>query len=436
MLFVALKTLLLICQKNTMQKPLHSTDFRLQLASLCSLLFLFGCAPAPKPAQAPVVSPTALEPKPASSANEKNISSEPPTRPEKAPVMVVTPAPIPLGGILPAQTSSIEAIKQAQQQLRKVVVLLPDRPSLAEVNRDIEKGIRAAHQQLPHNPHLQLIVLHDDLSGEALINKAKSYNPDWIIGPLTKSDIQSVQNFASEQQIFLNRLDAPSPALQLGLPAEDEIQQLIEHFKPNQGQIAVITTNDASEQRLLNTLTQHAQAKRIPLINIPVERLNPDLRPWLLKQGGIESSQDRIKRLSQILRADLSETTLQARQDIQAILFLGNAKQLRSIMPSLQYYRVSWPIYATSRLLPSKNTESFNEPELNGTLVLTPPYLVNQTAINGPFEALGWDSYLLLANPQAVSVETQSGKLTNQRGQMRRQLLWRVIQNGQLNKLP
>lgn len=105
-------------------------------------------------------------------------------------------------------------------------------------------------------------------------------------------------------------------------------------------------------------------------------------------------------------------------------------------MPSLQYYRVSWPIYATSRLLPSKNTESFNEPELNGTLVLTPPYLVNQTAINGPFEALGWDSYLLLANPQAVSVETQSGKLTNQQGQMRRQLLWRVIQNGQLNKLP
>ncbi len=409
----------------------------LALTLILAPLWLLGCANQPKSAPAPVVQPnqttstTTVQPAPAHSA------AAPEPVASKAPVLAITVAPEPFGGIIPAaipldDSNLANQVKQAQSALRKVVVLLPDRPSLAEVNRDIAKGIMAAHQQQPHNPHLQLIFVHDSLSGEALMQKAQAYAPDWIIGPLTKADIQSVQSLAGAQHILLNRLDTPTAALQIGLPAEDEIDQLLAHFQSQQGQLLVISSNDASEQRLVNYLSNSAQAKQLATIQVTVEKQNADLRPWLISEGGIQSSQDRIKRMTQLVRADLSDSNLQARQDIQAVIFLGNAKQLRSIMPSLTYYRVEWPIYATSRLLPSKNSETFHDTELNGVTVLAPPYLLTPQLPSSPFEALGWDSYLLLANPQALGKPTQTGKLVNQNNQLRRQLNWTHIKEGRL----
>lgn len=351
-----------------------------------------------------------------------------------APAIPQTPSTAETTAPLASANSAVneESIKQAQKNLRKVVVLLPDRPSLSEVNRDIEKGIRAAHQLQPHNPHLQIVVLHDALSGEALMQKANAYTPDWIIGPLTKSDIQSIQSLTNDRHIVLNRLDTPTTALQIGLPLEDEIDQLLSQFQPQLGQLLVVASNDASDQRLLTQLNQKAKALAFSVSSVTLEKQNPDLRDWLINEGGIQSSQDRIKRMTNLVRGDFSDSPPQARQDIQALIFLGNAKQLKSIMPSLSYYRINWPVYATSRLLPSKNTDPFNEPELNGVSVLTPPYLINTSGPSSLFEALGWDSYQLLANPLAHSANTQTGKLTNQNNQLRRQLNWMQIQDGRL----
>lgn len=410
--------------------------FRQILTLLSAPLLILGCANQPNQTPAPVIQPVANQQTTVSGAVTPETLAKTEV-PSKAAVLNIVAAPAPAGGILPASIAvddslMLNQIKQAQQSIRKVVILLPDRPSLAEVNRDIEKGIRAAHQQQAHNPHLQLVFLHDALSGEALMQKANAHTPDWIIGPITKADIQSVQSLAGQQHIFLNRLDTPTAALQMGLPTEDEIDQLLTSLNPTQGQLAIVSSNDASEQRLVNYLTHQAQAKQLRLTLITVEKHNPDLRPWLLNEGGIESSQDRIKRITQLVRGDFSDSPPQARQDIQALIFLGNAKQLRSLMPSLHYYRVNWPIYATSRLLSSKSGEPFNEPELNGVTVLVPPYLLNTQAPTSLFEALGWDSYQLLANPQAQTTRTQTGKLTNQDNQLRRQLTWMHIQDGHL----
>lgn len=409
----------------------------LALTLILAPLWLLGCANQPKSTPAPVVQPNQTTSAATTQPAPSHSAAAPEPVASKAPVLAITVAPEPFGGIIPAaipldDSNLANQVKQAQSALRKVVVLLPDRPSLAEVNRDIAKGIMAAHQQQPHNPHLQLIFVHDSLSGEALMQKAQAYAPDWIIGPLTKADIQSVQSLAGAQHILLNRLDTPTAALQIGLPAEDEIDQLLAHFQSQQGQLLVISSNDASEQRLVNYLSNSAQAKQLATIQVTVEKQNADLRPWLISEGGIQSSQDRIKRMTQLVRADLSDSNLQARQDIQAVIFLGNAKQLRSIMPSLTYYRVEWPIYATSRLLPSKNSETFHDTELNGVTVLAPPYLLTPQLPSSPFEALGWDSYLLLANPQALGKPTQTGKLVNQNNQLRRQLNWTHIKEGRL----
>jgi len=412
------------------------------------LILLFSACSTQKPTTpAPVVKPSMSEviKKPTPSESLLPPSLSPPTMPDKPleakepAIAVAIPNPLSLGTETSKEpiTASIPQglIKEAQKNLKKVVVLLPDRPSLAEVNRDIEKGIRTAHQQHGHNPHLQLLFLHDTLSGEALMNKANAFNPDWIIGPLTKTDIQSIQHLTTDRHIFLNRLDTPTQSLQIGLPAEDEIDQLLTQFHASLGDLLVISSNDSSEQRLVSYLNSQAKAKGINLTLVTLEKQNPDIRDWLMREGGINAGLERIKRLTQLVKGDFSDTIPHAKQDIQGVVFLGNAKQLRSIMPSLAYYRVSWPVYATSRLLPSKAGEPFNEPELNGVKVLAPPYLLNQQAPTGLFEALGWDSYLLLANPQAQMVQTQTGKLIHQNNQLYRQLTWHVIKDGQLSNM-
>lgn len=329
-------------------------------------------------------------------------------------------------------TETPEFVKQQQQALRKVVILLPDRPSLAEVNRDIEKGIRAAHQQHPLNNALQLIFIHDPLPSDQLMAKAKAFSPDWIIGPLTKGDIQGAQALLDKQQILLNRIDTPTAALQFGLPAEDEAAQLLAKLKSATRPIAIVTSGDATEQRLLTTLQQQASELRIPVYVITVDKNLPDIRDWLLQTGGIQASQKRIERISKLTNTKL-ETPPHARTDIQALILLGNARQAHAIMPAIQYYRPNWSILATSRLLPIRKGEVFNEPEFNEIQVLTPPYLTAPTGPETPFEALGWDSYQLLGNPQAINVEGMTGKLfINTSNQVVRQLNWQRIKQNQL----
>jgi outer membrane PBP1 activator LpoA protein len=419
-------------------------NFRLETLILACLLplslLLTGCGSSSQSkTPAPVIQPTQTVKTPVITSKQVDTNKSthtPPIKTEANVEVSALPANKPVITEIPTNTPAVsvntDIIKQAQKNLRKVVVLLPDRPSLGDVNRDIEKGIRSAHQQHPHNPNLQFVFLYDALTGEALIQKANAHNPDWIIGPLTKSDIQSIQQLTHERHIFLNRLDNSTISLQIGLPLEDEVDQLLSQFAPQLGQLLVIATQDTSDQRLLNYLTHQAKTLSLNLNVITVEKQNPDMRDWLNREGGIQSSQERIKRMSNLVRGDFSDSTPQARQDIQAIIFLGNAKQLRSIMPSLSYHRLNWPVYATSRLLPSKNTDIFNEPELNGVTLLTPPYLLNTQTPNTLFEALGWDSYQLLANPFAHAAMTQTGKLVNQDNQLRRQLLWGQIQGGRL----
>jgi hypothetical protein len=365
------------------------------------------------------------------------------------PKAVITPAPVTETKVEPTPiaakpestttTLSPEAVlaeqhqvSQQQQALHKVVIILPDHPSLGDVNRDIEKGIRAAHQAHPINSNLQLIFIHDQLPPEQLLAKAKEFSPDWIIGPLTKTDIQGMMTQLGAQHIVLNRLDSATAALQFGLPAEDEATQLLNSLDHNTQPIAVVASNDAFEQRMLNSLQQQANEQQIPVLPISVDSKNATINTWLENEGGIAQSRQRIDRLSKLLHSKL-DITPKSRSDLQALILLGNMRQAHSVMPAVQFHQISWPVFATSRLLPTHKGDTFNEPDCNNVRVLTPPYLLSETGPETPFEALGWDSYLLLGNPNAINIHGMTGKLLrNNSNQIIRQLSWQKIHQNQL----
>ena len=350
--------------------------------------------------------------------------------PELAPAITEL---IPVSSV--ATQAEQQRVKQQQQALRKVVILLPDHPSLGSVNRDIEKGIRMAHQQHPHNTNLQLIFIHDPLPSDQLLLKAKGFSPDWIIGPLTKSDIQTINTQLDKNQILLNRLDTSTPAYQLGLPIEDETNQILSSLGKNTQPIAVVASNDPAEQRILTSLQQQASIYKIPVLVINVDKQNATINNWLEKEGGMEQSRQRIEQLGKLLRTKF-ETPSHPRSDLQALILLGNAKQAHNIMPAVQYHQINWSILATSHLLPSHKGDKFGEPDFEGIKVLTPPYLISNTGLGTLFEALGWDSYQLLGNPSAINANSMTGKLIlNNNNQLVRQLTWQRVHQNELKPL-
>lgn len=420
------------------------TRFNLPILSIAMvILVLSACtsskpsAPAPvvtpRQASTPVMSPTkpaptiTVMPAPVPAKVEPQLI-EKPVEPVVAPVTITEP---------PAAVSVPESvIKQQQAAIRKVVVLLPDRPSLTEVNREIEKGIRLAHEQQPHNPLLQLVFIHDDLPADALLLKAKAHAPDWIIGPLTKQDIQGMAASLSQQQVVLNRLESATTAVQLGLPVEDEVTQLLDALPQGQQPIAVVVSQEPSEQRLFSALQQQASVRQIPVLPIVVDKYKPDVQSWLLNEGHWEQSRQRIDRMSKLLRQPI-EAVPQARSDVQALILLSQGKQAHQYMPSVQYTQLRWPVLATSRLLPTKKGERFNEPDFEQVRVLVAPYLVQEAGPQTAFEALGWDSYQLLGNPTAQKANTMTGELVlNGNNQLVRKLRWQVIKQSQLTAVP
>jgi outer membrane PBP1 activator LpoA protein len=402
-------------------------------------LSLTGCGSTPTKSHtpAPVIDPQATQAAPIAKPIEKPAPTKPVVAPVAAEPVLVAPEPqiiTPPTTENVIQTESDAVIKERQSNIRKVVVLLPDHPSLGDVNKDIESGIRKAHAYAPLNPQLQIVTIHDTLAPEQLMAKAQSYAPDWIIGPLTKADIQGIKNQLTQQQIVLNRSNETLNAMQLGMPIEDELQQLLTSTQHTHLPILVLTSNDPQEQRIIGLLNNQAQARNTPVLLLPYT--TGAISDWLNHDGGISESKARIAQLGKTVHVPVNSET-RVRRDIQALISVSNAKHTKSVMPSLRYYQIPWPVIASSRLLPTRKNTVFNEPDLDGVKVLTPNYLTTTLDVNNNFEAFGWDSYRLLGQPIVNNYAGMTGQLsTDAAKQYQRTLNWKPIIKGIVKDWP
>lgn len=317
-------------------------------------------------------------------------------------------------------------------QMRRVVVLLPDRPSLQQVNRDIVQGIRHAHKLTPIHANLEIITIHDDLPADQLTAKVNAFAPDAVIGPLTKADIQGTAQLTATTQIALNRNPEPDHRLQMGLSPEDELTQLLHQRKYKTLPVAVFSSNDPQDKRLLSGLEQLIAKDQAPIITIPFSNAGTEFNTWLKQDGHLDNSQKRITALKQVLKQNV-QAEPRLRQDIQVFITLSSAKNTRALIPALRYYQAPWKLLATSKLLPTRKGSDLNEPDLVGMEVTVPPYLLNDGPIQNAFEALGFDAYQLLAYREVSQFSGQTGKLTTQNNQVYRQLEWRHFKKGTLN---
>lgn len=353
--------------------------------------------------------------------------TEPPITPPVTDTTSVSPEPEGLKEPL-GQTVKNESVTG----LKRLVVLLPDRPSLQQVNRDIVQGIRQSHKQSPINANTEIIVISDDLPIDQLVSKVNGFAPDAVIGPLTKPDIQGAgQQLSAPIQIALNRYAEVDHRLQVSLAPEDELTQLLGQRRYKNMPIAVFATQDAQDKRLLAGLEQITVQDQTPILQLPSSASGTDVLNWLKQEGNLEHSQKRISALKQVLKQTV-QAEPRLRADIQAFISLSSAKNTRPLIPALRFYQVNWKLLATSKVLPTVKGSALNEPDLTGMDVLVPPYLLNDGAIKNAFEALGFDAYQLLAYRDVSQFAGQTGKLTSQNHQVYRQLEWRNFRKGTL----
>ncbi len=356
-----------------------------------------------------------------------------PIPPEETGMIATTDTTLPTQADIQAPVEPVMQLIKNDQigNIKRLVVLLPDRPNLQQVNRDILQGIKQAHRLKPHHAGLEIISIHDDLSMTELVAKANALAPDAIIGPLTKTDIQQSSQLSAKVMVALNRAQEADQRWQLGLAPEDEIQQLLTQRKQKHLPIAVFSSHDAQDKRLLTSLEQALAVDATPLLHIPYSGTGKDFNDWLKQEGKLEHSQKRINALKQHLRQPV-QAEPRLRRDIQAFISLSSAKQTRPLLPALAYYQAPWKLLATSKLLPARKGSDLYEPDLDGLQVLVSPYLLNNTPINNAFEALGHDAYQLLAYQEVSGLAGQTGKLSSKQKQVFRQLEWRNFQKGKL----
>jgi outer membrane PBP1 activator LpoA protein len=245
------------------------------------------------------------------------------------------------------------------------------------------------------------------------------------------------------------------PVFQFGLSPEQEAKQVAERaYLDGHRRSAVLYSNNASGQRMLNAFTDHWQ------------RLGGILLTAQSYTLGENDYSESVKRILNIPQGEARKQALDAkfrtklkfeprpRADIDCIFLVADAKHARLIKPQFNYHRASdIPIYSTSYIFSGKG-EPILDIDLDGVMFGDMPWmLASDGKINGlrkslqadwpyahsPLDrlyALGIDVYAVipqlnrLGSENAVRFRGVTGGLSLERGRLQRQLLWAKFRRG------
>ncbi len=289
---------------------------------------------------------------------------------------------------------------------QRIAVLLPESGPYANAAKAIHNGIMNAYQANQTSEKKQRIAFYNTAGSRnitAAYRLALAEGADFIIGPLTKSDVQTL----SSQAPF----DIPILALnyaaiktsdpyfyQFGLlPEDDAVQIAMRAHQANLSHALVIVSHDAWGKRMNAAFT--AEWKRLggSIQENWYFRPSTDFNEGLAGLLGVNLETD--KKLSRI-KNNRDAMMKQRRQDFDVIILFAQSAQANIIIPLLKfYYAGNTPVYATSTVYASKNSVLSNH-DLNSVIVCDIPMNMRtaKTATLSNKEklyAIGQDAYRL-----------------------------------------
>lgn len=289
------------------------------------------------------------------------------------------------------------------QPIHHIAIMLPFTGQYASISEQIRNGLLKNYfKQLQQNqPPLQLTFYDSsDLTQiQSLYQTAMELGVDWVIGPLRKTAIEQLMPLAPENVLALNQVDIPS-IWQFNFKSESEAYQITQQLCQRDYQrIGILSSTMDADTRLAQEILfgwrQQGQNQNQTAILKTYPTRNPNLRDALGSLINEKQSQARQNNLRWLFGENLHFTP-RLRQDLDAIVLVGNERRLAVFKPQFEFFDLNLPTYGTSKITPSQLAKTPSNPDLSGLIFPTYPAAVSPAQVDTPFEAYGWDSLTLV----------------------------------------
>jgi len=293
----------------------------------------------------------------------------------------------------------LQTLKPASQvttpQIKKITLLLPLTGNLANSGKAVQNGFLAAYyQSLQHEKNTISINVVDTTSTNVkeLYNRSISQGSDFIIGPLTKSDVQTITTFKrlAVPTLVLNTVDNYSSNIipnlyQFGLSSRDEAIQITKKaWDQNLRKALIIAPNNTRGRNLAAALNDTWQyfggtVKTIIPYN-DISSANQNIRTTL----NINSDKN--------LKPNAKFTTYEG-NDIDVVFLIASPEQGREVQPLIRFYiNPNIPVYATSDIYSGIMQASLDS-DLEGITFCDMPWILQADKLREPLMSLPRNSY-------------------------------------------
>lgn len=352
--------------------------------------------------------------------------------------------------MLPTTSVTTQATASKAPQVQHAALLLPLSGNFAQAGLAVKEGFLAAYYATDPKPPLT-IDFYDTASPTEitkLYQQAMDKGADFVIGPLTKNEVQALKSGLSQMPVTTLALNytelgffaLPKNLYEFGLSPLDEARQLANNPKLNPNRALLITPQNPWGESIAQTIQQTWTARGGKI----VAHLAYDAHQDIANQ---------IK-TTLLIRNNDKQSAQQPRNDIDVIFLAATPDIARQIQPHLKFYHAgNIPVYALSSIYngtPSPNSDR----DLDGIIFCDTPWTIansySQTKIYQQLAslspdnfqrvtrlyALGIDSFHLMWSlygdkvPSGFHYSGATGDLTIYRRQVQRHLPWAQFNNG------
>lgn len=345
----------------------------------------------------------------------------------------------------------------------RIVLLLPLTGKLAKPGTAIRDGFMAAFYQ-QHNKGTYIEIIDSNKGSiKQLYRQAAQYNPDLIVGPLSKQKLQQLAKHRLPKitTLALNTIPEKLPAqfIQFGLSPLDETNQIANRaWQDGHRRALVIVPKGSWGNQIAAQFQQDWQrlGGKIPA-NLHYDQ-NSSLKTSIRHLLTIDASQHRYRNLKKIVNAKTIRFIPRMRKDIDMIFMVAKPSQARAIRPLLKfYYAGKLPIYSTSMIY-AGNPSPRRDRDFNQVIFTDMPWVFpgNQRTNYGKIKkiwphnvnrytrlyALGIDAYHLINQLPSLQlvpklrIKGTTGTLSlGSDGRIHRSLNWATFKNGRIKPI-
>lgn len=266
---------------------------------------------------------------------------------------------------------------------KKIALLLPLQGTHAKSAQAVRDGFLAAfyaHKDTSYKPTIQVYdSTQNDLS--ALYRQAVNDGADFIVGPLTKEEVDLINNNIRPQIPMLtlnnsNSNDTNSNIFQFSLSPEMEAQAVARKaWRDGHRNAIVIIPKSAWGKRMLHAFQSTWKNLGGRIIDVEEIQSQSNLTAGLKRLLGVDESEMRAQQLKQ--SGIKFHFDPRRRQDIDMVFIATNAALARQVKPLLNFYfAANLPAYASSSIFSGKSQPSLDQ-DLNGVQFCDMPWILD-----------------------------------------------------------